>query len=170
MYILECFHWGDHERELENLLKQVNDLEIELRGRHQKREWDESSFDLNYNPGASSRGSSSYWSKERSRETAKRRSESPHHGRHRYHNAALDARSIALKRATCSPFSEEIECTEMLRRFTRPLFTIYGGKIDPVEHVTHYIHMMSLYSHIDGLMCKVFPLSLGSPLCDGSMG
>ena len=40
-------------------------------------------------------------------------------------------------------------------------FTIYDGKTDLVEHVSHYIQMMSLYSHNDGLMCKVFPSSLG---------
>ncbi|XP_023873871.1 uncharacterized protein LOC111986469 [Quercus suber] len=33
--------------------------------------------------------------------------------------------------------------------------------MDPVEHVSHYIHMMSLHSHNDVLMCKVFPSSLG---------
>ena len=49
----------------------------------------------------------------------------------------------------------------MPSRFTRPLFNSYDGKTDPVEHVNHYIHMMSLHTHNDALMCKVFPLSLG---------
>ena len=31
-----------------------------------------------------------------------------------------------------------------------------------MEHVSHYIHMMSLHAHNDALMCKVFPSSLGS--------
>nr|POE77060.1 f-box protein [Quercus suber] len=43
-------------RELENLRKQVNDLEIELRGWHRRKERDESSHDPDYIPGASSRG------------------------------------------------------------------------------------------------------------------
>ena len=30
-----------------------------------------------------------------------------------------------------------------------------------MEHVNHYIHMMSLHTHNDALMCKVFPPSLG---------
>ena len=47
------------------------------------------------------------------------------------------------------------------RRFTRPPFILYDGKVDPVEHVSHYIHMMSLYSQNDAQMCKVFPSSLG---------
>jgi len=58
------------------------------------------------------------------------------------------------------PFSEEIERTKMPRPFTCPSFTIYDRKTNPVEHVSQYIHMMSLYSHNDGLMCKVFPSSL----------
>lgn len=68
--------------------------------------------------------------------------------------------SRALRRVARSPFSEDIECIEMPRRFTHPLFTIYDEKTDPVEHVSHYIHMMSLYSHNDGLMCKAFLSSL----------
>ena len=31
-----------------------------------------------------------------------------------------------------------------------------------MEHVSHYVHMMSLHTHNDVLMCKVFPSSLGS--------
>ncbi|XP_023927698.1 uncharacterized protein LOC112039087 [Quercus suber] len=46
-------------------------------------------------------------------------------------------------------------------RLTRPPFNSYGGKTDPVEHVSHYIQMMSLHTRNDTLMCKVFPSSLG---------
>ncbi|XP_030942925.1 uncharacterized protein LOC115967905 [Quercus lobata] len=46
-------------------------------------------------------------------------------------------------------------------KFTRPPFNCYDGKTDPVEHVSHYIQMMSLHTHNDALMCKVFPSSLG---------
>nr|XP_023913783.1 uncharacterized protein LOC112025354 [Quercus suber] len=49
----------------------------------------------------------------------------------------------------------------MPSRFARPPFNIYNEKIDPVEHASHNIHMMSLHSHNDALMCKVFPSSLG---------
>ena len=48
----------------------------------------------------------------------------------------------------------------MPSRFTRPSFNSYDGKTDPVEHVSHYIQMMSLHTHNDALMCKVFPSSL----------
>ena len=69
--------------------------------------------------------------------------------------------SRALCRAIQSPFLEEIERALMLSRFTRPPFNSYDGRTDSVEHVSHYIHMMSLYTHNDALMCKVFPSSLG---------
>ena len=49
----------------------------------------------------------------------------------------------------------------MLSRFTRPPFNSYDGKKDPMEHVSHYIQMMSLHTHNDALICKVFPSSLG---------
>ena len=50
----------------------------------------------------------------------------------------------------------------MPSRFTRPPFNSYDGKAYPIEHVSHYIHMMSLHTQNDALICKVFPLSLGS--------
>ena len=50
----------------------------------------------------------------------------------------------------------------MPSRFTRPPFSSYDRKTDPVEHVSHYIQMMSLHTHNDALMCKVFLSSLES--------
>lgn len=60
------------------------------------------------------------------------------------------------------PFYDKIEQAPMPSRFTRPPFNSYEGKTDPMEHVSHYIHMMSLHARNDALMCKVFPFSLGS--------
>ena len=73
----------------------------------------------------------------------------------------MDAMSRALRRAAQSPFSRDIEQAPMPSRFTWPLFNSYDGKIDPVKHVSHYIQMMSLHTHNDALMCKVFHSSLG---------
>ena len=75
----------------------------------------------------------------------------------------MDAMSHALCRATRSPFSRDIERAPMLSRFTRPPFNSYNGKTNLVEHVSHYIQMMSLHTHNNALMCKVFPSSL-SPI------
>ncbi|XP_023925181.1 uncharacterized protein LOC112036568 [Quercus suber] len=69
--------------------------------------------------------------------------------------------SRALRKAARSPFSAGIKQAPMPDRFTRPLLNSYDGKSDLVEHVSHYIQMMSLHTHNDALMCKVFPLSLG---------
>ena len=33
--------------------------------------------------------------------------------------------------------------------------------MDPIEHISHYIQIMSLHTQNDALMCKVFPSSLG---------
>ena len=74
----------------------------------------------------------------------------------------MDAINRAIRMAARSPFSDEIERAPMPSKFTRPSFNSYEGKTDPVEHVSHYIHMMSLHSHNDTLMSKVFPSILGS--------
>ena len=106
-----------------------------------------------------------------SRESRRRRDSSPSHKyadrgsnspeEQRPHNAAMDAISQALRRAARSPFSSKIERAQMPSRFTRPLFNSYNGMANPVEHVSHYIHMMSLHTHNEALMCKLFRSSLG---------
>ena len=91
----------------------------------------------------------------------------PHREWSGHHNAALDTMSHALRRAACSPFSNEIKHTKMRRWFTKPPFTIYDGKTNPVEHISHYVQMMSLYSQNDGLMCKCSHPVLGRQLLGG---
>ena len=41
------------------------------------------------------------------------------------------------------------------------MFTIYNGRIDPVEHVSHFNQRMTIHFKDKALMCKVFPSSLG---------
>lgn len=69
--------------------------------------------------------------------------------------------SRALQQISCSPFSEEIESTDLSQRFTRLTFTIYDGKTNLVEHVSHYNQSMAFYYKNEALMCKLFPSSLG---------
>ena len=38
---------------------------------------------------------------------------------------------------------------------------MYNGRIDHVEHVSHFNQRMALHSKNKALMCKVFPSSLG---------
>ena len=48
----------------------------------------------------------------------------------------------------------------MQSRFTCSPFNSYDGKMDPIEHISHYIQIMPLHTQNDALMCKVFPSSL----------
>ena len=73
----------------------------------------------------------------------------------------MDTMSHTLRGAARSPFSGDIERALMLNRFTRPPFNSYDGKTNPVEHVSYYVQMMSLYTYNDALMYKVFLSSLG---------
>ena len=72
----------------------------------------------------------------------------------------MDVISRALRRAARSLFLDDIERAQMPSKFTQPPFNSYDRKTDPVKHVSHYIHMMSLHTRNDVLMCKVFPSSL----------
>ena len=43
----------------------------------------------------------------------------------------------------------------------QPTFTIYNGRTDPMEHVSHFNQRMVVHSKNEPLMCKVFLSSLG---------
>ena len=77
--------------------------------------------------------------------------------------SVCDAMSKNLQQISQSPFLFlDIEKTNLPRRFTRPTFTIYDGKTNPVECVIHYNQSMAIYSKNEALMCKIFPFSLGA--------
>ncbi|XP_065636038.1 uncharacterized protein LOC136070257 [Quercus suber] len=67
----------------------------------------------------------------------------------------------ALNQISKSPFTRRIEEARLPRRFNQPTFTIYNGKTDPVEHVSHFNQKMAVYARDEALMCKVFPSSMG---------
>ena len=69
--------------------------------------------------------------------------------------------SRALHQIPWSPFSSHIERAELPYHFTQPTFTIYNGRTDPVEHVSHFNQRMTIYSRNKALMCKLFPSSHG---------
>ena len=76
----------------------------------------------------------------------------------------MDAMSRVLRKAARSPFLNEIEQAEMLDRFTRPPFNCYDGKTDSIEHVSHYIQMMSLHTHYTTGHLKDFVLDSGDKI------
>nr|XP_023926728.1 uncharacterized protein LOC112038146 [Quercus suber] len=69
--------------------------------------------------------------------------------------------SKALNQIAKYPFTHKIEDAKLPRRFNQPAFTIYDGRTDPVEHVSHFNQRMAVHSKDEALMCKVFPSSLG---------
>ena len=66
----------------------------------------------------------------------------------------------ALLQISCSPFTRRIEQAELPHHFNQPSFTIYNGKTDPVEHVSHFNQRMAIHFKNKVFMCKVFPSSL----------
>ncbi|XP_065618438.1 uncharacterized protein LOC136062805 [Quercus suber] len=72
-----------------------------------------------------------------------------------------DALNKALSQVSKLPFTRRIEDANIPRRFHQPTFTIYNGRIDPVEHVSHFSQRMVVHAKDEALMCKVFPSSLG---------
>ncbi|XP_050241279.1 uncharacterized protein LOC126690198 [Quercus robur] len=72
-----------------------------------------------------------------------------------------DAMNKALNQVSKSPFTRWIEGGRFPRRFTQPTFTLYNGRTNPVEHISHFNQKMTIHSKNEALMCKVFPSSLG---------
>lgn len=132
-----------------------------MQGRRRRQNHNESSkgsMSVGDSHGETSHRSGSHRSRERSQDFTDGESVSPEQRRHR--SAAMDAMSHALRRAAQLPFSDEIEHAPLPRRFSIPPFISYDKKENPIEHVSHYIQMMSLYNQNDAFICKVFPPSL----------
>ena len=72
-----------------------------------------------------------------------------------------NAMNKALSLVSKSPFRRNIEDASLPRRFHQPTFTLYNGRIDPVEHVSHFSQKMAVHSRDEVLICKIFPSSLG---------
>ena len=67
----------------------------------------------------------------------------------------------ALNQVAKSPFTRRIEGASLPRRFNQPTFSLYNGRTDPVEHVSHFNQKMAVHSKDKALMCKIFSSSLG---------
>ena len=66
-----------------------------------------------------------------------------------------DAMSKALNQISKSSFMRWIEGGRLPRWFTQPTFTMYNGRTNPVEHVSHFNQRMAVHSKNEALMCKV---------------
>ena len=189
--------FDERDQELERLRGLVRDLELEARGWRQRRvrdnrerrdggmgNWGEegsSQFDSCQHRDRSlswesrwrrncshSRESHQCQARSHSRGYANQGSDSPEE--RQPYNAAMDAMSRALWRAARLPFSNEIERAPMPSRFTWPPFNSYDGKTDPVEHVSHYIHMMSLHNITTRWCVRCYPQVSALRRWDGLMG
>ncbi|XP_075640612.1 uncharacterized protein LOC142612401 [Castanea sativa] len=69
--------------------------------------------------------------------------------------------SRAFNQISKSPFTRRIEGGKLPQQFTQPVFTMYNGRTDPVEHVSHFNQRIVVHSKNETFMCKVFPFSLG---------
>ena len=67
----------------------------------------------------------------------------------------------ALDQISRLPFTCRIEQAELPRRYIQPAFTMYNGRTDPIEHVSHFNQRMAVHFRDETLMCKVFPSILG---------
>ena len=71
------------------------------------------------------------------------------------------AMNEALNQVAKSPFTRRIEGASLSRLFNQPTFSLYNGRTDLVEHVSHFNQKMAVHSKDEALMCKIFPSSLG---------
>ena len=110
--------------------------------------------DSNYRPRSQTPPSESLSYNEERRH--KRRSRSP-----TYKGLGNNAISKALCQISKSLFTQKIKRAKLPRQFTQPTFTMYNGRTNSVEHVSHFNQRMAVHSRNEALMCKVFPSSLG---------
>ena len=149
-----------HGENTKNMQLEIDHLQKKLRCKQHRRTLSSSepSFnndkDVSYKPGSGTPLSESF-SYDEGRHY-RRRSKSPSH-----RGLGNDVISMGLHQISKSPFARKIEEGKLPWRFTQPTFTMYNGRIDPVEHVSHFNQRMVVHSKNEVLMCKVFPSSLG---------
>ena len=149
-----------HAENNKNMQLEIDQLKRELH--HAKRKRTSSNFDdysgdeqdVNYRRRSRTPPSESFSYKEEYYQ--KRRSRSPSR-----RGVGNDTMSKALNQISILPFTRKIEEARLPSRFHQPTFTIYNGRTDPVEHVSHFNQRMAIHPKDEALMCKVFPSNLG---------
>ena len=86
----------------------------------------------------------------------KRKNKSPTHK-----GLGNNAMNEALSQVDRSPFTRSTEGASLPRRFHTPTFSLYNGRTDLVEHISHFSQKMAVHSKDEALMCKIFPSSPG---------
>ena len=153
-------NYVSHEENARNMQKEIDHLKRTLRHEHRRRAPSNSDYssnnekDKDYKQSSRTPLSESFSYDEDYRHE-RRNSNSSSRG------LVNDAMSKALNQIFKSPFTCWIEERRLPRRFTQPTFTLYNGRTDPIEHVSHFNQKMVVHSKNEALMCKVFPSSLG---------
>ena len=149
-----------HAKNDKDIQREINELKRELRHARRRHSPPNSESSSEETDGAS------YRRRSRTPPNKTFSYEEKHHHRHRHKSLPCkglgnDAMNKALSQVSKSPFTWNIEDAILLRRFHQPTFTLYDGRSDPVEHVSHFSQKMAIYSRDEALICKVFPSSLG---------
>ena len=55
-----------------------------------------------------------------------------------------NAMNEVLSQVARSPFMRSIEGASLPRRFHQPTFSLYNGRMDPVEHVSHFSQILGM--------------------------
>ena len=149
-----------HAKIDKDMQREIDELKRELRQARQRRS------SPNFELSSEETDGASYRRRSRTLPNESFSYDEEYHHRRRYKSPPRkglgnDAMNKALSQISKSPFTRNIEGTNLPRRFHQPTFTIYNGRTDPVEHVSHFNQRMAVHSKDEALMCKVFPSSLG---------
>ena len=157
-----------HSRVRSNVSQEQNNKAMQLEIdhlkelRHTRQKWTPSNSDISSDDGEDA----SYKWLSRIPRSKSFSYDGEHHHKSRYKSPPRkgldnDTMSKALNQISKSPFTHKIEGARLPWQFNQPMFTIYSGQMDPVEHVSHFNQRMAIHSKNEALMCKVFPSSLG---------
>ena len=147
-----------HAKNDRDMQREINELKRELRHARRRHSSPNSELSSKETDGAS------YRRRSRTLPSESFSYDEEYHHRRRYKSPPRkclgnDAMNKALSQVSKSPFTRNIEGASLPRRFHQPTFTIYNGRTDLVEHVSHFNQRMTVHSKDDALMCKVFPSS-----------
>ena len=131
---------GSHVSQEQNnrpMQLEIDHLKKELR--HARRKQTPSNFDVSFDDGEDA----SYRQRSRTSPNESFSYNEEHHHKRRYKSPPCkglgnDTMSKVLNQISKSPFTDKIEGARLPRRFNQPTFTIYNGRMDPMEHVSHF--------------------------------
>ena len=149
-----------HAKSDRDMLREIDELEKELR----RARWrclspdfelsSEETDDATYRRRSRTPLSETFSGDEKYRHRCKNKSPT-------YKGLGNNAMNEVLSQVVRSPFTQNMEGASLPRWFHQPTFSLYNGRTDPVEHVSHFSQKMAVHSRDEALMCKIFPSSLG---------